>query len=253
MTVSYPQNFARFYDLIYHQLRDEQDMQFFQEKIRDCNGKILEAGVGTGRLFMDARNQGADIYGFDVSESMISILNSKLEHGDRERISLQNIIDFSYDFQFDLILAPFRVFMHLIEKEDQIRALNNVFRHLKPGGIFIFDTFVPDLKQLVGGLDNITDFEKEYAPGLQLKRTVSTKPDLINQLIEVSFHLEWEEEAGKKEENWTLPLRFFFRFELEHLIERSAFEGYKILGDYNGNVLEEKSKEFIAVCLKGLQ
>jgi hypothetical protein len=67
----------------------------------------------------------------------------------------------------------------------------------------------------------------------------------------VSFRLEWDEEGGKKEENWTLPLRFFFRYELEHLIERSAFDNYRILGDYMGNELNENSKEFIAVCRKG--
>lgn len=251
MTHIYPAYFARFYDLIYHRLRDGDDHAFFLNKITSTQGKILEAGVGTGRFFMEALKQKADIYGFDLSESMLSILKGKLDPVNQNRISLQNIIDFQYEFQFDLIIAPFRVVMHLIEKDDQLRALNNIYAHLKPGGTFIFDTFVPDLKQLIEGLDNVTDFDGEYAPGCNLKRIVSTNPDLINQIINVSFRLEWEEDGGEKEENWTLPLRFFFRYELEHLIERSSFTEYKILGDYQENDLKKNSREFIAVCRKG--
>ncbi|MCK7528822.1 MAG: hypothetical protein MZV64_70350 [Ignavibacteriales bacterium] len=58
---------------------------------------------------------------------------------------------------------------------------------MAPGGRFIFDTFIPDLKQLITGLDNHTDFDGEYEPGKKLKRIVSTRPDLINQLYKYSF------------------------------------------------------------------
>jgi len=250
MTFSYPDAFARFYDLIYHRLRNDVDNEFFLDRIKQAEGKVLEIGVGTGRFFLDALDSGADIYGFDISPSMINILKEKLTEDQADRISIQNIIDFSYDLEFDLIIAPFRVIMHLIDKGEQIKALNTVYRHLKPGGKFIFDSFVPDLKQLVTGLDNHTDFKGEYEPGKNLKRIVSTKPALIDQIINVSFRLEWDENGGSKSENWTLPLRFFFRYELEHLVERSDFDYYDIYGDYQGNKLSEESKEFIVVCQK---
>ena len=250
MTYEYPEIFARFYDLIYHQIRDGADHDYFLDEIRKTKGRILEAGVGTGRFFLDALGQGADIYGFDISRSMVSVLFGKLDKEQQERISIQNILDFSYDFQFDLIIAPFRVFMHLTDKKDQIGSLNNVFAHLKPGGRFIFDTFVPDLKQLIRGFDNHTDFEGEYLPGKKVRRIVSTKPDLINQMINIDFRIEWEEDGGIKAENWKLPLRFYFRYELEHLIERSEFREYEIHGDYRGGILNENSKEFVVVCRK---
>jgi hypothetical protein len=94
------------------------------------------------------------------------------------------------------------------------------------------------------------DFEGEYKPGYKVRRYVSTVPDLINQTIGVNFHMEWEEADGLKHDDWSLPMRFFFRYELEHLIERSKFSGYKIFGDYNGGDLKADSKEFIVVCCK---
>jgi SAM-dependent methyltransferase len=251
MIYEYPENFARFYDVIYHHHRDSVDNEYFQNIIKQTKGKILEIGVGTGRLFVTALNQGADIYGLDISKSMLNVLLKKLPEDKHKRISLQNIIDFKSDFKFDLIIAPFRVIMHLLEKDEQIRAINNVYEHLENNGKFIFDAFIPDLNQLLNGINNYVDFEGEYEPGKKIKRIVSTRPDLINQLINIRFHLEWDEDNELKHEEWRVPLRFYFRYELEHLIERSRFERYKILGDYQGNVLNQKSKEFIIICQKG--
>lgn len=251
MDFKYPGSFARFYDTIYHSMRDSTDSDFFKNQIINTKGRILEIGVGTGRLFMNSLDAGADIYGLDISDSMLGILRKKLKKDQHYRISLQNIIDFRYDIRFDLIVAPFRVLMHLIEKEEQIKAINNVYDHLNHNGRFIFDVFVPDLTQLINGLHNVVDFDGEYAPGRKLKRTVSTTPDLMNQIINIKFHLQWDEENGMKEEDyWYLPMRYFFRFELEHLVERSRFESYRIIGDYEGNELNQNSKEFIVICQK---
>lgn len=250
MIIEYPEIMARFYDVIYHKHRDGVDNEYFQKEIKSTKGRVLEIGVGTGRLFTEALQGGADIYGLDISQSMIDVLLNKLDKNQHYRISLQNIIDFSYDFSFDLIIAPFRVLMHLFEKEDQIRAINNVYAHLATGGRFIFDAFIPDLDQLINGVDNWTDFEGEYEKGKKIKRTVSTTPSLIDQTIDVFFHLEWDEDEGVKHDDWKVPLRFFFRYELEHLIERSDFQQYKILGDYWGNALSKESKEFVVVCQK---
>jgi len=250
MIHEYPENFARFYDIIYHQQRDGVDNEYFINEILQTKGKILEVGVGTGRLFTNALKQGADIYGLDISPAMINVLQNKLTPDQCKRISLQNVMDFNFDFTFDLVIAPFRVMMHLLEKDQQIRAINNVYRHLNKNGKFIFDVFIPDLNQLIKGFDNYVDFEGEYSKGKRIKRIVSTSPDLINQLINITFRLEWDEQNEKKSEEWKVPLRFFFRYELEHLVERSEFKKYTILGDYRGNELTSNSREFVVICQK---
>lgn len=83
---------------------------------KDLASKIPEVGVGTGRFFITALTQNADIYGFDISRSMVDVLKTKLTKTQQHRISVQNIVDFQYDFKFDLIIAPFRVVMHLLKK-----------------------------------------------------------------------------------------------------------------------------------------
>ena len=64
------------------------------------------------------------------------------------------------------------------------------------------------------------------------------------------IRFEWDEDNEVKKEEWNTPLRFFFRYELEHLIERSDFEKYKIFGDYQGNELNISSREFVILCQK---
>ena len=246
----YPSNFARFYDTIYHQLRDGVDNEYFQNEIQKSGGKILDIGTGTGRLFIDALNRGADIHGLDISDSMLEILFQKLHRDQHYRISKQNMINFSYDFKFDLIIAPFRVIMHLLEIEDQIKAINNVYDHLKSGGRFIFDAFIPNLNQLINGVNHNMDFEGEDDQGNKIRRFVSTSPDLIRQTIQVNFHLEWVENNKLEHDDWILPLRFFFRYEMEHLLQRTKFEEYRICGDYNGSELSKESKDFIITCKK---
>ena len=93
----YPEYFARFYDLIYHKVRDGVDNNFYLEKIKNSGGKILEVGTGTGRLLIEALENGADIYGIDLSPAMLDILKAKLTGDQLSRISLQNIVDFKSD------------------------------------------------------------------------------------------------------------------------------------------------------------
>lgn len=251
MIYKYPEIFARFYDIIYHSVRDSADSEYFLDQAVKAEGKVLEAGVGTGRLFMNILNEGVDVYGLDISEAMLAVLFKKLPRVHHRRISQQNIVQFRYDFKFDLIIAPFRVFMHLLTKEEQIMALDNVFDHLNKNGKFIFDVFIPDLNQLLKGLNNVMDFDGEYAPDKKLRRFVSTTPDLVNQIINVNFRLEWERGTDIKQGEWEVPMRFFFRYEIEHLVERSKFsKNYKIFGDYKEKPLNQGSKEFLIVCKK---
>ena len=140
--------------------------------------------------------------------------------------------------------------MHLPEKEDQLKALNNIYKHLNHNGRLVFDVFVPDLIHLIKGMENFVDFEGEYEPGKKIRRTVSMDPDLIHQVLHIKFHLEWDEENTQKQEDWEFNMRYFFRYELEHLMERSDFDSYKIMGDFKGHELDQESKEFIVIGQK---
>ena len=249
--VSYPENVARFYDVIYAHLRTV-DRDYFLRKINGVHGPVLEIGVGTGRFFLDALSNGADIYGIDVSSTMLNQLYQKLGKEHHHRVILQDARSLNLQRTFDLIVAPFRVFSHITNTQDQLDALNHIYDHLKPGGQFIFDLYVPDLSILLNGISEQVDFDGEYAPGRRLSRTVSAHSDLINQISHVTMKLEWDEDGGKKTESWNLQMRYFFRYELEHLVQRSKLSLKNIYGDYSEGALGPQSKDFIVICQRSV-
>jgi len=246
--MDYPEYLARFYDIIYDHMRSDIDTDFYLKQITSTSGRILEIGVGTGRFFTAALKTGADIYGIDVSKNMTDILLTKIDKEFHNRISIQNVVDFKFPFRFNLILAPFRVFSHLLTVEDQIAALNNIYEHLNENGRLIFDLYVPDPALTASGLTNQIDFEGEYEPGKKLTRSVDMKADIVGQISDITMTFRWDEDDREEVKSWNFKFRFYFRYELEYLIERSKLTLEKIYGDFNGGELKEGSKEFIVIC-----
>jgi Transposase zinc-binding domain len=65
MSEPHPGFAARFYDAVYAQVRDWVDNEFYLHRMAAAGGPALEIGVGTGRLFVEARRRGLDVRGID--------------------------------------------------------------------------------------------------------------------------------------------------------------------------------------------
>jgi SAM-dependent methyltransferase len=249
MGQEYPDFVARFYDTVYAQVRDGVDNDYYLEQIAHAGGPVLEIGVGTGRLFAEALRRGADIDGVDLSAAMLERASAKLAAADRRRLYLQDAIHLALARRYTLILAPFRVLSHVPAVADQLRLLDAVHAHLVPGGHFLFDLYVPEPRLLAEGMEDKVDFDGEYAPGRRLRRSISARSDIVNQTTRVRMDFTWEEEdGGERHGEWWLEMRFFFRYEIEHLVARSPLVLEAFKGDFQGGALSEESKEFVVVC-----
>jgi len=247
---TYPDYVARFYDVVYRQVRDAADKQYYVNKLTSCQGPSLEAGVGTGRIFLEALYKGADVYGTDNSAEMLAVLRDKLEPRYHHRIWQCDLVNMELGKRFNLIVAPFRVLSHIIDIDDQIKAFNTVYDHLVPGGVLIFDLYVPNLRLLLDGLPPTVDFDGEHAPGKRLRRATSATSDLITQITSVTMAFCWEDGGQQFSQEWSFPMRFFFRYELEHLIARSKLRLKAIYGDFGESPLDSRSIEFLVHCVR---
>lgn len=246
--MEYPEVAARFYDVIYDRMRTGVDSGYYLRRIREATGPVLEIGTGTGRFFKEALAGGADIYGIDPSPYMLRELKRKIGRQDYRRVTRMGMSDFRLDKKFGLILAPFRVFSHLMDAEEQLQALNNTARHLSERGRFLFDVFVPDPGMIAEGISDVVDFEGEYTPGYKLRRKVSMTSDIVNQVSDITMNYEWEEDGRSRNGVWHFRFRYFFRYELEHLVCRSNLRLLHMYGDFSENPLRKGSKEFIIEC-----
>ncbi len=241
---------VKFYDLVYEKLADKGRFAFYQEEISKSKGPVLEAGAGTGMIFVPALKNGADIYGIDHSEYMFKALRSKLDEKDHHRISLQDIREFKLEKKFNLIISPFRVFQHLITIEDQLQALGRIYEHLENEGLLIFDLFCPDTNRLKTEVNNDLEFEGEFEPGKKARRYATVIPDYINQVQNVTFKYVWDSDNGEQMSEYSFPMRYYFRFEIMNLLKLAKFKVKHFYGDFRRSKLSNSSKEFVIVCSK---
>ncbi len=112
-------------------------------------GSALELGVGTGRIALPLQEAGIKIYGIDASESMLAILRAK-HGGDAITVIIGDFAEMPVEGKFDLVYVVFNTFFALLTQDEQIRCFHNAAKHLKPGGVFVLEGFVPDLTRFTG-------------------------------------------------------------------------------------------------------
>lgn len=123
--------------------------------------RVLELGIGTGRIAVPLAAKGLKVFGIDASEKMVEKMREK-PGGDTIPVVFGNFADVKIGGQFSLIYVVFSTFFALLTQEEQVRCLQRVARHLTAEGSFVMEAFVPDPSrfdrgQRVGALDVDTD------------------------------------------------------------------------------------------------
>ena len=233
---------AEFYDHVVP-YRDRQDVTFFVEAAQESDGPVLEVGCGTGRVLIPTARAGIEIVGLDLSAHMLDVCQERLlrEPEDvQSRVELvqADMRNFELARTFDLVTVPFRPFQHLTTVDDQLSCLEQIHRHLADGGRLILDLFNPSLEFLTS--DNVGQElgdEPEFTTPsgsrvVRRHRTVSR--DLFNQINYVELIYYATHPDGRKERLvHSFPMRYLFRFEVEHLLARSGFQLEHIYADYD--------------------
>ncbi len=107
-------------------------------------GRVLELGIGTGRIALPLQQSGVQVSGVDASPSMVEKLRAK-PGGERIPVALGDFGEVPVTGQFSLIYVVFNTFYALLTQEKQIQCLAKVAQHLTPAGVFVIEAFVPDL------------------------------------------------------------------------------------------------------------
>jgi SAM-dependent methyltransferase len=116
-------------------------------------GRVLELGIGTGRIALPLSAKNVEVHGIDAADSMITRLRAK-PGADRITVTKGNFAEVPVDGKFSLIYIAFNTFFALTSQEEQVQCFRNVAAHLVPGGCFAMEAFVPDLSRFTGGQVN---------------------------------------------------------------------------------------------------
>ena len=114
------------------------------------DGAALELGVGTGRISLPLSERGVPVHGLDISPPMLDQLRAK---PGAERIGL-TVGDFAttkVGRAFRLAYLVYNTIGNLTTQDEQVACFSNVAAHLEPGGRFLIECVVPDLRRLPPG------------------------------------------------------------------------------------------------------
>lgn len=237
---------ARFYDGDYDHFRTPSgDVAFYVDEAVRSGGPVLEFGCGTGRVLVPTAAKGIAITGVDASETMLSRLRTKLPKPD---VHVGDMRDFDAKRRFALVTIPFRPIAHVVETKDHVRLFANMRRHLAPGGRLVFDFFHPKLAMLAApqpeklGIDRVEG-------GKRIRRYWSAVPHVSRQVNDVTLRWEIEDAEGRIEHASTrFEMRWFYRFELEHVLGRAGLEVEALYGNFDRSPFSDDSAEMIFVA-----
>lgn len=116
------------------------------------DGRALELGIGTGRIALPLAARGVPVDGIELSRAMVARMRAK-PGGDDIGVTIG---DFSSAKagpagSYRLAYLVFNTISNVTTQDGQVDVFRNVAEHLQPGGSFVIEVGVPDLRRLPYG------------------------------------------------------------------------------------------------------
>lgn len=230
-----------------------EDIALYREMARRSGGPVLEAMCGSGRMLLPLAAAGHTLTGIDSSQAMLDIAHQRLEAaGTRQQVTLLQGDICTAELPaaaFALAFVAVNSFMHLERVKDQLGALSSLRQALQPDGLLILDLFNPDPLRMANE-DNRLVFERAYEhAGRRLLKFSASENDLAAQINTTTYLLdEMDAEGRVMRQVVCFRLRWFYRYELEHLLARAGFRVRHIYGSYDLDDYSSESERLIAIA-----
>ncbi len=113
-------------------------------------GAALELGIGTGRIALPLSERGVPVHGIDLSEAMVARLRAK-PGGESIGVTFGDFAAARVEGTFAVAYLVYNTINNLTSQDAQVACFQNVAAHLAPGGCFVIEVGVPDLRRLPPG------------------------------------------------------------------------------------------------------
>jgi SAM-dependent methyltransferase len=245
--MSEPNYESKWWGYIYDQMMAHQqdvvdaNLRFYQANLQQVTGPVLECACGTGLILLPLLALGHDMYGFDISQSMLATLTMKAAQQGvddiQRRISVQQLESFRYDQRFAAILIPTNTFSMLSTQEAQIRTLCNISTHLAPSGKLLLDIRLAGVRDLADGtLATQGRWHTWTHPvtGRAIRQRVDGQVDFNNQRILDRCFIECDDESVE----FPMTGRWIFKEEFVLLLRLAGFARWACFGTPEGERLD---------------
>ncbi len=200
------------------------------------DGRALEFAIGTGRVAVPLAERGVPVTGIELSGPMIDRLRTKAD-GEKIPVVVGDMATARAPGKYTLVYLVFNTISNLLTQAEQVACFRNAAGHLTPGGRFVIELWVPELRKLPPG-QQATVGQSE--PGYILLDTY----DVLHQHL-VSHHFHFG--AGKQAQLFRSPHRYIWPAELDLMAQLAGFELESRHADWLGTEFTAEAGSHVSV------
>ena len=204
------------------------------------DGAAVEFAIGTGRVAVPLVEAGVPVSGIELSHAMIRRLRSKADaatipvvQGDMAEAQVRG--------EFTLAYLVFNTIANLLTQEEQVRCFQNAARHLAPGGRFVIELWVPQLRSLPPGHGGTVEVSQ---PGYLLVDSY----DVLRQHV-ISHHVRFGPglSDGRDARISRTPHRYIWPSELDLMARIAGFQLESRWADWDRSDFTAESRSHVSV------
>lgn len=206
--------------------------------------RALELAIGSGRIALPLAARGVDVTGIDISEGMVQKMRDK-PGGGTIPVVMGDFADVEAEGTFPLIYLVFNTLFALLTQERQVDCFRNVAQRLEPGGRFVIECFVPNMRRFdehntrmaVSNITSTSDHSYEMS---------IHKPDTQR----ISTHLVMR--RGDEEKVFPVEIRYAWPTELDLMAQLAGLEKEGRWGGFDMRPYTERSISHVTAYRKPL-
>lgn len=230
---------AKYYDTFYSSKKYEDEVKLIQSVIRKykIKGKrILEVGCGTGSHTVILKRKGFSIVGLDLNREMLEIARKKVKGVKFVQGNMQN---FNLKKEFDIVLCLFSTIHYNTTYAQLEKTLRNFYKHLRKGGLLIFDMGF-NKERLKPGYFTAQTAEEDSISIARVGKTIKTS----NTQGKIIFAYVLLKGDKPKFFNDIHKIGIFETLKVKKLIQDMGFRVH-IYEDYKNKKWTKKSKKYV--------
>ncbi|MEV4631438.1 class I SAM-dependent methyltransferase [Micromonospora sp. NPDC049523] len=200
------------------------------------DGKALEFAIGTGRVAVPLAERGVSVTGVELSTPMIDQLRTKADEATIPVIVGDMATAVALG-EYTLVYLVYNTISNLLSQAEQVACFRNAARHLTPGGRFVIELWVPELRKLPPGSPAMVWHSEPGYIGLDTY-------DVLRQHV-VSHHFTFDE--SRQARLTRSPHRYIWPAELDLMAQLAGFELESRHADWAGAEFTPDSRSHVSV------
>jgi SAM-dependent methyltransferase len=200
------------------------------------SGRALEFAIGTGRVAIPLAGRGVPVTGIELSEPMVARLREKASEA-AIPVIIGDMATTRAPGEYSLVYLVFNTIGNLLTQAGQVACFRNAARHLVPGGRFVIELGVPELRALPSGKDAVVFHNGPGYVGVDAY-------DVVRQHL-ISYHFRFDD--SRQARVTRSPHRYIWPAELDLMGQLAGFELESRHSDWQGSEFTAESGSHVSV------